>query len=230
MAPAMSMKAGTWTALGIICFPSPSRKGVRRRQPRPCLITLIRSCIAVVFIGKTSRDSPARCKPPKPHLKSFSVNPRREELVIRENGVNFAIRFNEGASVGLFLDQRDNRRRLLTNHVAAGFPLFPNGAAGVQVLNVFAYTCAFSVCAARAGATTTSLDLSRKYLDWGRRNFQLNGLDPAQHDFIYGDAFDWLRRLAKKGRTSTSSCSTRQLSRAPNNTAPSRPSAIIPNS
>jgi 23S rRNA (cytosine1962-C5)-methyltransferase len=69
------------------------------------------------------------------------------------------------------------------------------------VLNCFAYTCAFSVCAARGGARATSLDLSRKYLDWGRRNFELNGLDPAAHDFIYGDVFDWLKRLAKKSRT-----------------------------
>jgi len=69
------------------------------------------------------------------------------------------------------------------------------------VLNTFAYTCAFSVCAARAGARTTSLDLSKKYLEWGKRNFALNQLDPAAHDFIYGDAFDWMRRLAKKGRS-----------------------------
>jgi 23S rRNA (cytosine1962-C5)-methyltransferase len=68
------------------------------------------------------------------------------------------------------------------------------------VLNCFAYTCGFSVCAALGGARTTSLDLSKKYLEWGRRNFTLNGLDPARHDFIFGDAFDWLRRLAKKGR------------------------------
>ena len=51
-----------------------------------------------------------------------------------------------------------------------------------------------------AGARTTSLDLSKKYLEWGKRNFALNGLDPAAHDFIFGDTFDWLRRLAKKGR------------------------------
>ena len=63
-----------------------------------------------------------------------------------------------------------------------------------------AYTCGFSVCAARAGGRTTSLDLSKKYLEWGRRNFQLNGLDPTQHDFLQGDAFEWLRRLAKKKR------------------------------
>ena len=121
-------------------------------------------------------------------------------FVISENGVQFALSFNEGYSVGLFLDQRDNRRRFLVNHVAAAFPLCEGGAAGRQVLNTFAYTCGFSVCAAKAGARTTSLDLSKKYLEWGRRNFLLNGLDPAAHDFIYGDAFDWLRRLAKKGR------------------------------
>jgi 23S rRNA (cytosine1962-C5)-methyltransferase len=128
--------------------------------------------------------------------------PVPERFVIRENGVQFELSFAEGYSVGLFLDQRDNRRRFLTGHVAAGFPLFRSLApdSKPEVLNTFAYTCGFSVCAALGGMWVTSLDLSKKYLDWGRRNFALNGLDPAQHDFIYGDTFDWLRRLAKKGR------------------------------
>src|SRR5208282_2118674 len=102
--------------------------------------------------------------------------------------LRFALRFDEGYSVGLFLDQRDNRRRLLHRHGAS------------EVLNAFAYTCGFSVCAAASGARVTSLDLSKKYLDWGRRNFVLNQLDPARHDFIFGDAFAWFRRLAKKKR------------------------------
>ena len=123
-----------------------------------------------------------------------------DTFTIRENGAQFELSFKEGYSVGLFLDQRTNRRRFLVNHVAADFPLFPNGAAGAEVLNTFAYTCGFSVCAGLAGARTTSLDLSKKYLEWGKRNFALNKLDPAAHDFIYGDALDWLRRLAKKGR------------------------------
>ncbi|MDB6068745.1 MAG: Pseudouridine synthase [Pedosphaera sp.] len=123
-----------------------------------------------------------------------------DPFAIRENGLEFELSFKEGYSVGLFLDQRDNRRRLLHNHVAADFTLFPGGAAGMEVLNTFAYTCAFSVAAAKLGAHTTSLDLSKKYLEWGKRNFALNQLDPAAHDFIYGDAFDWMRRLAKKGR------------------------------
>ena len=126
-----------------------------------------------------------------------------ERFTIRENGLKFELSFNEGYSVGLFLDQRDNRWRFETGHVAADFELYntPDATHNVpEVLNVFAYTCGFSVCAAKGGARTTSLDLSKKYLEWGKRNFALNGIDPAKHDFIYGDAFDWLRRLAKKER------------------------------
>lgn len=128
--------------------------------------------------------------------------PAPERFVVRENDVRFELSFQEGYSVGLFLDQRDNRRRFLTGHVAAGFPLrsAERETGGAELLNTFAYTCGFSVAAARAGWRTTSLDLSKKYLDWGRRNFTLNGLDPGAHDFIFGDAFEWLRRLAKKGR------------------------------
>jgi 23S rRNA (cytosine1962-C5)-methyltransferase len=116
-----------------------------------------------------------------------------------ENGLSFELSFGEGYSVGLFLDQRDNRRRVLTRHISAGFPLFAQDTIPT-VLNTFAYTCGFSVCAAKAGAHTTSVDLSRKYLDWGRHNFIANELDPAAHEFIHGDTFDWLRRFERKGR------------------------------
>lgn len=131
---------------------------------------------------------------PQPTLGSNAP----EEFSIQENGIGFSLRFNEGYSVGLFLDQRENRRRLLTGYVAPGFIL--NTAAGAETLNAFAYTCGFSVCAAKAGSRVTSLDLSKKYLDWGKHNFELNDIDPTQHDFIFGDAFDWMRRLAKKKR------------------------------
>ncbi|MGA2281039.1 MAG: pseudouridine synthase [Verrucomicrobiota bacterium] len=132
-----------------------------------------------------------------PQLVWGEAAPERFEIL--ENGVRYELGFNEGYSMGLFLDQRDNRRRFLSGHVAANFDFGP-WTPDLGLLNCFAYTCGFSVCAARAGAKTTSLDLSKKYLAWGRRNFALNGLDPAAHNFIYGDAFDWLRRLAKQGR------------------------------
>jgi 23S rRNA (cytosine1962-C5)-methyltransferase len=123
------------------------------------------------------------------------------EWTILENGVRYVLRSTEGYSVGLFLDQRENRRRLLTGHVAADFQLYGDSSPKAEVLNTFAYTCAFSVCAALGGARTTSLDLSPKYLNWGKLNFERNGLNPAEHDFIYGDCFDWLKRLARKHRT-----------------------------
>ena len=125
-----------------------------------------------------------------------------EQFEILENDIRYEMSFREGYSVGLFLDQRDNRRRFLTGHIAADFALLKpeTGNRKMEILNCFAYTCGFSVCAAKVGTRTTSLDLSKKYLEWGRRNFALNGLDPSAHDFIYGDVFDWLRRLAKKGR------------------------------
>ena len=150
----------------------------------------------------TRRVRQARPAETSPRLIFGEAAPERFE--IRENGLRYELSFGEGYSVGLFLDQRDNRRRLLTGHVAAGFDLFDPARPAkpeFQVLNTFAYTCGFSVCAAKAGARTTSLDLSKKYLDWGGRNFVLNGIDPASHNFIFGDVFDWLRRLAKKGRS-----------------------------
>lgn len=122
--------------------------------------------------------------------------PAANEILARENGLRFELRLDEGGSTGLFLDQRDNRRRLQERYVAPGFEL----PAAPEVLNAFAYTCGFSVAAAAGGGRVTSLDLSRKYLEWGRRNFVLNGLDPAGHDFIFGDAFAWFRRLARKKR------------------------------
>ena len=121
-------------------------------------------------------------------------------VIVKENGVRFEIRFNEGYSVGLFLDQRDNRRRVAANYVSPGFPIRDEGLNGTTCLNLFAYTCGFSVCAALAGARATSVDLSKKYLDWGRTNFAHNQCRPEDHDFLQGETFDWLRRFAKKGR------------------------------
>ncbi len=111
-------------------------------------------------------------------------------LEVRELGLRYLVDLGASAtSSGLFLDQRETRRRLLAQ-----------GLAGKTALNAFAHTGALSVAAARAGAITTTLDLSRRYLEWAQDNFRLNGLDPAAHDVIYGDALDWLRRLERKGR------------------------------
>lgn len=124
------------------------------------------------------------------------------DIVVAENGLRYVLRFHEGYSVGLFLDQRENRRRIMTGYIAPDFLVERSVSAAPEfsILNTFSYTCSFSVAAAKGGGRVTSLDLSKKYLEWGKENFTLNGLDPAAHDFIFGDVFDWLRRFQKKGR------------------------------
>jgi 23S rRNA (cytosine1962-C5)-methyltransferase len=112
-----------------------------------------------------------------------------EPFIILENGRRFEISFRSGYSQGIFLDQRDNRAEVARR-------MRP----GMKLLNTFAYTGAFSVAAATAGAETTTLDLSQPYLDWAKRNFIHNDMNPAAHHFCKGDAFHWLRRFAKQGR------------------------------
>lgn len=114
--------------------------------------------------------------------------PPRFEVV--ELGLRYEVDLEASAtSSGLFLDQRETRRELLSADLSRA-----------TVLNVFAHTGSLSVAAARAGAETLTLDLSRRYLDRARDNLRRNGIDPDDHDFIYGDALEWMDRLARKGR------------------------------
>jgi 23S rRNA (guanine2445-N2)-methyltransferase / 23S rRNA (guanine2069-N7)-methyltransferase len=69
----------------------------------------------------------------------------------------------------------------------------------MRMLNLFAYTCSVSVAAAVGGAEqTTSVDLSNTYLDWGKRNFRLNGVEPSEHRFFRHDATRWIARNRSK--------------------------------
>jgi 23S rRNA (cytosine1962-C5)-methyltransferase len=109
-------------------------------------------------------------------------------LEVSEGSARFSVTLNEGLSCGLFLDQRDNRGRIAAL------------CGGRTVLNLFAYTCSFSVYAALASAErVTSVDLSGHALARGRENFVLNGLDPTAHAFVQTDALEWLERAGKRG-------------------------------
>ena len=122
-----------------------------------------------------------------------------DKIEVMENGLKYRLSLKQGYSTGLFLDMRENRHRILTNQIEPGFTVFNSAPGTASILNIFSYTCSFSVCAARAGATTINLDLSRKHLNWGRENFLLNQVNPEDHDFIYGDALEWMKRLTKRG-------------------------------
>ena len=120
------------------------------------------------------------------------------KTTVTEAGIRYRLDIAAGYSHGLFLDQRLNRARLQS--------FKPK-----RVLNTFAYTCSFSLVAALAGAETLSVDLSRKSLDRGRHNFELNGVDPARHRFVADDALELLPKLADQGESLMPSSSTRRL-------------------
>ena len=108
------------------------------------------------------------------------------ESTALERTLRYGIDFGAGYSVGLFIDQRENRR-------------FVRDVAPRTFLNCFAYTCSFSVAAATVGATTVSIDLSKKSLARGRENFALNSLATNDHRFLADDVMEVLPRLARKG-------------------------------
>lgn len=113
----------------------------------------------------------------------------RGEVTALENGVPFLIRPGADLSIGLFADARPARQWVWQ-------------AAPTRVLNAFAYTCGFGLSAALGGSMTVkNVDLSRKVLTWGQSNYALSGLNAPDEDFLYGDVFDWLRRLARRGDT-----------------------------
>ena len=112
-----------------------------------------------------------------------------EPLTVVEHGLRYRVDLVNDLHTGLFLDQRDNRRA------------FRDLSAGQRVLNLFAYTGAFSVAAAAGGAVqVTTIDVAPRYLDRARENFRLNDLDPGAHEFIAGDCFAELEKLARNGR------------------------------
>ena len=107
---------------------------------------------------------------------------QKVERIVPENGLSFIINLTDYLDTGLFLDHRITRGMVREE------------AKGMNVLNLFCYTGSFSVYAAAGGAATvTSVDLSKTYLNWAKRNMQYNKLyKDTQHDFIHGDVIEWL--------------------------------------
>ncbi len=112
-----------------------------------------------------------------------------QRLIVRENGLSFLVELERGLNTGLFLDQRVNRRDLIPR------------VRGKRLLNLFAYTGAFSVAAASGGAElVTSVDVSPSYTEWARDNFGANRLDPRKHEFMVGDCLATVTDLLRRGK------------------------------
>lgn len=120
---------------------------------------------------------------------------REEFFSVEENGLSFWVNLTDYLDTGLFLDHRDTRA------------LVRSQSTGKRVLNLFAYTGSFSVYAAAGGATeVTTVDLSNTYLEWAKRNMQLNGFaaqgqregKDESFTFIQADVMQFLPGVASE--------------------------------
>jgi 23S rRNA (guanine2445-N2)-methyltransferase / 23S rRNA (guanine2069-N7)-methyltransferase len=132
------------------------------------------------------------------HVRTRRRTPRGEQYEkrgedgpfheVEENGLRFLVNFTDYLDTGLFLDHRLTRARIR------------DAAERRRFLNLFGYTGTATVYAAagRARATTT-VDLSRTYLEWAQRNLALNGASGRQHRFERADCREWLEEAARRG-------------------------------
>src|SRR5256712_6231470 len=161
----------------------------KRVLTRERLLTELQSWAASVgfqFRRIFARFIPRKSEEREPPRLIFGDPGGNLQTIATERHLKFGIDFGTGYSPGLFLDQRENRRYV--RHVAPR-----------RLLNCFAYTCSFSVCAACNGASTVNIDLSKKSLARGRENFALNNLSTINHRFITDDVQSVLPRLSRRG-------------------------------
>ncbi|MCF6310686.1 MAG: class I SAM-dependent rRNA methyltransferase [Sulfurimonas sp.] len=109
-------------------------------------------------------------------------------IIVKENGVNFAIYLDDGPMVGVFLDQRDVRRTIRDKY-----------AKGKTLLNTFSYTGAFSVFAALGGSSkTTSVDLANRSRNKTTEQFSINDIHVDKQDIIVEDVFNYFKYAVRK--------------------------------
>ncbi len=115
------------------------------------------------------------------------ANNQNEFFSVLEYGVQFRINLTDYLDTGLFLDHKETRQ------------IVSSYALGKKVLNLFAYTCSFSVHAAVKGAAfTKSVDMSNTYTEWGKENFLLNGISLKNHPIIREDCLKFLDQEREK--------------------------------
>jgi 23S rRNA (cytosine1962-C5)-methyltransferase len=156
------------------------------RNAEPVAAFLVESGVRGVYLTVRARGgAPREVTEARRGPVAGGVAPER--VVVQEHGMKFVVDLGLGVQTGLFVDQRDNRKRVREL------------ARGLRVLNLFAYTSSFGVAAALGDARrVVSIDVSRRALDVARENFRENGVDPAAHGFEPADALEWLVRAAKR--------------------------------
>lgn len=145
------------------------------------LLTLFKTSPQAIYWRTRMRSKKTRQYEKAGEIKEF--------FTATEYGVKFKINLIDYLDTGLFLDHRETRQMVASL------------AKGKQVLNLFAYTCSFSVHAAVAGAALTkSVDLSNTYTDWGKENLKLNALPLKNNIVVRADCLKFLGEEMRAGR------------------------------
>ena len=149
-----------------------------------------RSMIVICEVLKVSEENiflKLRQKKPGRLGQYQKTAERRSEFVVEENGLKFIINLSDYLDTGLFLDHRVTREKVKVE------------AMDKRILNLFAYTGSFSVYAASGEAIEVeTVDLSNTYLDWAKRNMELNGfINPSKYKFIQADVLQYLNTAPK---------------------------------
>lgn len=116
------------------------------------------------------------------------LSSEKSEKIVDENGLSFIVNLSDYLDTGLFLDHRITRQKVREL------------SDGKRVLNLFAYTGSFTVYAASGNARKiTTVDLSRTYINWAKRNLTYNKLyDDTKHEFIQEDVLQYIKTIPKK--------------------------------
>lgn len=140
-------------------------------------------------IYEQRRYRPLSGEAPRSAAELVKGAPAPIDFTVKEGDFNFVVDVTAPLSTGLFADLREGRQAIA------------NWSKDKRVLNLFSYTGAITVAAAKGGAKeVVAVDVSAKSHAWSRRNFEENGFDGEFAEHITGDAFKVLARMKERNR------------------------------
>ncbi len=149
--------------------------------------SVVQELFQPVFLVAKFRTDPSGRSLEHPRMDVLVGTPEQAVGIVREGKARFRVDLLDTVNPGLFLDMRDVRLEV-------------GERTGLRFLNLFSYTCSFSVHARLGGAEiATNADISGKILDKGRENYALNGLDLLPGEFFRGSALEYVQWALKKG-------------------------------
>jgi 23S rRNA (cytosine1962-C5)-methyltransferase len=148
-----------------------------------CVDALISVCKPIMIYEKSSGDARSKEGLPSKHSELL-YGEKVSKIIIMENNIKYSVDVEAGQKTGFFLDQRDNRERVISL------------SSKRRVLNMCAYTGGFSLSALQGGASFVhSVDISENAIAQLRENCKLNNIDAKLHEETVADAFDFLKTV-----------------------------------